>query len=86
MTFYEHFCRIKGFKVISSQRWQQKKSDAFWIRGYIFRDFTIVNLVFGRSGFNSQLLQTLRAHNFEALQPTSPKITFFETSDLYLLV
>ena len=63
----------------------KKNSETFWVRGYVFREITIVNLVFGRSGFECRALQTLRASNFEALCPRGPKATFFERSDLCLL-
>ena len=43
------------------------------------------NVVFGQSGFDSRLLLTLRASNFEALWPAGSKTNFFERSDLYLL-
>ena len=63
----------------------QKKAETFWVRGYVFRKIAIVDLVFGRPAFESRSLQTLRAHNFEAFGPASPKTTFFETPDLFLL-
>ena len=59
----------------------KQNSESFWVRGYVFREITSVNLVFGRSGFESWALQTLRASNF----PRGPKATFFERSDLCLL-
>ena len=43
------------------------------------------SLLFGRPGFDSRRLQTLRAHNFVPLGPTGSKTNFFERSDLYLL-
>ena len=43
------------------------------------------NVVFGRSGFDSPSLLTLRASNFEAPWPAGSKTSFFERSDLYLL-
>ena len=43
------------------------------------------SLLFGRPGFDSRQLQTLKAHNFVALGPTGSKTTFFERSDLCLL-
>ena len=40
-----------ALKLQDSKVGGQKKGETFWVRGYVFRDFTIVNLVFGRSGF-----------------------------------
>ena len=44
------------------------------------------SLLSERPGFDSQPAQTLRAYNFEILGLRGPKITFFEKSDLSLLV
>ena len=63
----------------------EKKSGPF---GFEATFFSIVHselLLFGRPGFDSRQLQTLKAHNFVALGPTGSKTTFFERSDLCLL-
>ena len=43
------------------------------------------SLLFGRPGFDSRRLQTLKAHNFVALGPTGSKTNFFGSSNQYLL-
>ena len=63
----------------------RKKIWTFWVQGYIFLDRNSELLLFGRPGFDSRQLQTLKAHNFVALGPTGSKTTFFERSDLCLL-
>ena len=63
----------------------EKKYESFWVRGYIFVSLHSESLLFGRPGFDSRRLQTLRAHNFVALGPIVSKTIIFERSDLYLL-
>ena len=64
----------------------QKKFKTFWVRGYIFCDFAIVNLVFGRPGFDSRSLLTLRAYILGAPGPAGLKTNFFERSDLFWII
>ena len=63
----------------------QKNFQTFWVRGYIFAILYSELLLFGRPGFDSRRLQTLKAYIFQAFQPTGPKTNFFESSDLSLL-
>ena len=64
----------------------QKKIKTFWVRGYVSRLFLSKSLLSEQPGFDSRPAQTLRACNFEILGLKGPKITFFERSDLFLLV
>ena len=57
----------------------------FGFEATVFASLCSKPLLFGRPGFDSRRLQTLRAHNFVALEPTGSKTIFFERSDLYLL-
>ena len=72
-------------KLQACKVYNPKNVETFWVRGYVFREITIVNLVFGRPGFDSRSLQTLRASNFDAPWPTRSKTNFFERSHQYLL-
>ena len=62
----------------------QKEFKTFWVRGYFVRNFTIINLVFRLSRFDSKTEQTLRPCFFAALWPARTYDTFFERSDIYL--
>ena len=63
----------------------KKKSRHFGFEATLIASLYSESLLFGRPGFDSRQLQTLRAHNFVALGPTGSKTTFFERSDLCLL-
>ena len=74
-------------KVMDRQSWRSKKiSRPFWFEATFFMSLYGESLLFERPGFESRTCQTLRAYIFAAFLPTWPKITFFERSDLYLLV
>ena len=63
----------------------KKKCGPFGFEATFFAILHSESLLFGRPGFDSRQLQTLKAHNFVALGPTGSKTTFFERSDLCLL-
>ena len=63
----------------------KKKSETFWVRGYVFRSVTIVNLVFGRSGFDSRTAQSLRTCIFAGHWPALTYDSFLETFKTFLL-
>ena len=54
-------------------------------RSKIILELHSESLLFGRPGFESRTLQTLRDYNFEPLGPAGSKTNFFERFDLYLL-
>ena len=68
------------------QSWQSKKNPRpFGFEATFFAILFSESLLFGRPGFDSRRLQTLRAHNFVAFRPAGSKTIFFESSDLYFL-
>ena len=58
-------CLAQTVSKLSAVKVGNKKNlETFWVWGNVLRENAIVNLVFGRPGFDSRSLQTLRASNF----------------------
>ena len=80
------FNLVKGLQNYKAAKLAVKKnSRPFGFEATFFAILYSESLLFGRSGFDSRQLQTLRAHNFVALEPTGSKTTFFERSNPWLL-
>ena len=77
---------VKGLqKYQRSKLVIKKNSRPFGFEATFFVLLYSDSLLFGRPGFDSQRLQSLRAHNFVNLGHSGSKISFFERSDLCLL-
>ena len=75
---------LQSYKVAKLEI--KKKLGQFGFEATFFATLCSKSLLSERPGFESRRGQTLRAYNFAALWPTGPKITFFERSNLFLLV
>ena len=63
----------------------QKKSETFWVRGYVFSILYSELLLFGRPGFDPRTLQTLRLCSFVALWSIRSYTTSFKSPIIPLL-
>ena len=81
------FILVKGFITYGPSKLAVKKtSSPFGFEATFSASLHSELLLSKRPGFDPRRAQTLRPYIFEAFWSKSLKVTFFETSDLYLLV
>ena len=64
----------------------QKLILTFWVRGYVSSNFTTVNLVFGRPGFETRMPQILGAYRFANAWSARTYSASFEQLNIFLLM
>ena len=63
---YDHLGQV-ALKLETVKVRGKKKVETFWVRGYFSESCYTESLLFGRPGFESRTMQTLRLYSFTAL-------------------
>ena len=81
---YDHLGQV-ALKLETVKDRGRKKVETFWVRGYFSVSYYNELLLFGRPGFESRTMQTLRLYSFTALWSIRTHSISFE-SPITLLI